>query len=151
MRWCICVISGTCTTFNAPTFSSLTNALKTHYLRNIIQTLRLCSDFHLCHLISFIRDIRGESKQTHPTCKDRRRTGIHPELERPRGPNHHNGMCVVVFPAWLSVLKGILLIVVLLLFAAKFLFSQANQKGPFPGGKIQSVQMDTCHKRCNGG
>lgn len=38
-----------------------------------------------------------------------------------------------------------------LLFAAQPVLSQANQTGPVPGGDVQSVQMDACHKGCNGG
>lgn len=39
----------------------------------------------------------------------------------------------------------------LLFFVAEFLVTQTESKGPFPRRKIQSFQMDTSHKGCNGG
>lgn len=39
------------------------------------------------------RNNRRELEQTHPTCQDRGRARVYPELERTGRSHHHNGTC----------------------------------------------------------
>lgn len=127
--------------------------------------------FTLVCLLCVNRNNRWELKQTHPICKDRGGTRIYPELERTGRPYYHSGtwgrgkdwydafdcswlqpsviLCVILFSPCSSVIC--LLFLVLLFPAFQYLLSQTKQTGSFSGADVQPLQMDSCHKRCDGG